>query len=127
MEVRKRYRRLLSVALDEFPHIVAGSSLVGGTALKPRVLRLHLIDESYLDIRLAADGYAFHWERRALDGLLYRWDDAPHHREISTFPHHLHSGSESHVVESPIPINSSESAVRHVLGFIEKRLDENRS
>jgi len=115
------------VALDEFPHIVAGSSLVGGTALKPRVLRLHLIDESYLDIRLAVDGYAFHWERRALDGLLYRWDDAPHHREISTFPHHLHSGSESHVVESPIPINSSESAVRHVLGFIEKRLDENRS
>ena len=127
MEVRERYQRLLSVALDEFPRIVAGSSLVGGTAFKPRVLRLHLVDESYLDVRLAADGYAFHWERRALDGLLYRWDDAPHHREISTFPHHLHSGSESHVVESQLPSDSSESALRHVLGFIEKRLDENRS
>jgi hypothetical protein len=127
MEVRERYQRLLSVALDEFSSIVAGSSLVGGTVLKPRVLRLHLFDQSYLDIRLAADGYAFHWERRALDGLLYRWDDAPHHREIGTFPHHLHNGSELAVVESQLPVDSSESALRHILGFIENRLDENRS
>ena len=127
MEVRERYQRLLTVALDEFPHIVAGSSLVGGTALKPRVLRLHLFDQSYLDMRLAADGYAFHWERRAIDGLLYRWDDAPHHREISTFPHHLHSGSESRVVDSQLPMDSSESALRYILGFIESQLDDNRS
>ena len=131
MEIRERYQRLLLVALDEFPHIVAESSLVGGTVLKPRVLRLHLFDQSYLDMRVAADGYAFHWERRAIDGLLYRWDNAPHHRahhrEISTFPHHLHSGSESHVIESHLPTDSPESALRYVLDFIEKWLNDNRS
>lgn len=127
MEVRERYQRLLTVALDEFPHLITGNVLVGGTALKPRVLRLYLFDQSYLDMRVAADGYAFHWERRAIDGLLYRWDNAPHHREISTFPHHLHSGSESYVVESQLPTDSSESALRYILGFIEKRLDDKRS
>ena len=126
MEVRERYQRLLTVALDEFPHLITGNVLVGGTALKPRVLRLHLFDQSYLDMRVAADGYAFHWERRAIDGLLYRWDNAPHHREISTFPHHLHSGSESHVVESQLPTDSPESALRHIFGFIAKRLNDKR-
>ena len=126
MEVRERYQRLLTVALDEFPHLITGNVLLGGTALKPRVLRLHLFDQSYLDIRVAADGYAFHWESRAIDGLLYRWDNAPHHREISTFPHHLHNGSESHVVESQLPTDSPESALRYILGFIEKRLNDKR-
>jgi len=88
------------------------------------VLRLNLSDLSYLDIRLAADGYAFHWERRSLDGTLYRWDDAPHHREVITFPHHLHNGSESHVIDSQLPTTSAESALRYVLGFIEEKIDE---
>lgn len=124
MEVRTRYQILLTVALGEFSHIVTGSSLVGGTVLKPRVLRLHLSDRSYLDIRLATDGYVFHWERRSLDGTLYRWDDAPHHREVTTFPHHLHSGSESHISDSQIPTNSAESALRYVLSFIEEKMDD---
>ncbi len=127
MEVRERYQRLLTVALDEFPHLITENVLLGGTSLKPRVLRLHLFDQSYLDIRVAADGYAFHWESRAIDGLLYRWDNAPHHREIGTFPHHLHSGSESHVVESQLPTDSPDSALRYILGFIKKRLDDKRS
>jgi hypothetical protein len=124
MEVRTRYQHLLTVALSEFPHLVIGGSWIGGTVFKPRVLRLHLSDRSYMDIRFAVDGYAFHWERRAIDGLLYRWDDAPHHREVSTFPHHLHSGSESHIVDSELPVDSHESALRYILGFIEKQIDE---
>lgn len=98
--------------------------MMGGTVLKPRVLRLNMFDRSYLDVRFAADGYAFHWERRALDGLLYRWDDAPHHREVTTFPHHFHSGSESHVVDSALPTDSDESALRYVLSFIEEMKDD---
>ena len=127
MDLRTRYQLLRIVALDEFAHIVTGSLLVGGTVLKPRVLRLNLSDRSYLDIRLAADGYSFHWERRSQDGTLYRWDDAPHHREVMTFPHHLHSGSESHVIDSQLPTATAESALRYVLGFIEEKIDEYRS
>lgn len=126
MDLRTRYQILRTVAQDEFAHIVTGSLLVGGTVLKPRVLRLNLSDRSYLDIRLATDGYAFHWERRSQDSTLYRWDDAPHHREVMTFPHHLHSGSESHVLDSHIPITSAESALRYVLGFIEEKIEEIR-
>ena len=35
--------------------------------------------------------YSYHWQ--ASEGnLLIRWDDAPHHRHISTFPYHKHLG-----------------------------------
>ncbi len=32
--------------------------------------------------------------------LLIRWDSAPHHRELKTFPYHVHIGSEENVEES---------------------------
>ena len=124
MEVRERYLTLSSLALTEFPRLVSSVVLVGGTTLKPRVLRMHIYDGSYLDVRLAGDDYNFHWERRVLDGMLYRWDNAPHHTEVATFPNHFHSGSESNVIPSRLPLNSSESDLRFVLSFIEKWLDD---
>ncbi len=40
--------------------------------------------------------YAYHVFK---DGTtIVRWDNAPHHRDISTFPHHKHVGGE--IVES---------------------------
>jgi hypothetical protein len=40
--------------------------------------------------------YSFHWQ--GTDGkLLKRWDNAAHHPEIETFPHHIHDGSEDNV------------------------------
>jgi hypothetical protein len=41
--------------------------------------------------------YRYHWQ----DGkghLLKRWDNAPHHPTIETFPDHLHDGAEDQVV-----------------------------
>jgi len=44
--------------------------------------------------------YRYHWQD--CNGLLMkRWDNAPHYRAINTFPHHLHDGSEDHVVSHP--------------------------
>ena len=44
--------------------------------------------------------YRHHWQDR--DGLLLkRWDNAPHHPTVGTFPHHLHDGSEDRVVDHP--------------------------
>lgn len=35
--------------------------------------------------------YSFHWQHP--DGtLVNRWDNAPHHPELETFPHHRHQG-----------------------------------
>src|SRR2546425_10642340 len=43
--------------------------------------------------------YRIHWQRG--DGQLQRrWDNAPHHQEVPTFPHHVHVGLADHVEAS---------------------------
>lgn len=34
--------------------------------------------------------YSFHWQD-SRNTLIRRWDNAPHHSDISTFPHHKHT------------------------------------
>ena len=62
-------------------------------------LRIILKDGSFVDIWFSlklSQRYSFHWERRAIDGKIYRHDNAPHRRwqSVSTFPNHFHDGSE---------------------------------
>jgi len=41
--------------------------------------------------------YSFHWQDAA--GELYkRWDNAPHHPEVLTHPHHVHDGDEANLL-----------------------------
>ena len=40
--------------------------------------------------------YSFHWQTENKE-LIKRWDNAPHHPEIATYPHHVHDGSEDSV------------------------------
>lgn len=37
--------------------------------------------------------YSFHWQQSD-SKLIMRWDNAPHHTQISTFPHHVHKEGE---------------------------------
>lgn len=65
--------------------------------------RLTLRDGTFVEMferfRVKSDGvhiskYSFHWQTS--DGhLLKRWDNAAHHPEIETFPHHVHVGDEA--------------------------------
>lgn len=60
-------------------------------------ISVELIDRSHLFIKelLFPDGskYSYHWQ--STDGkLLIRWDNAPHHPEIDTYPDHKHIGEE---------------------------------
>lgn len=62
----------------------------GGFYIKIRAL---LIDNSELYVREYSDvnerDYSYHWQ----DGkgrLVMRWDNAGHHRDIETHPHHVH-------------------------------------
>lgn len=34
--------------------------------------------------------YSFHWQDQD-DRMIMRWDNAPHHRHVVTFPHHKHT------------------------------------
>jgi hypothetical protein len=60
--------------------------------------RVDFNDGSVLFIRdyLFMDGkrkYSFHWQDKS-GALRSRWDNAPHHRNIITFPHHRHHQDE---------------------------------
>jgi len=81
--------KLRELAASLYPEIVVDAEIVYGK------LRIYLIDESFIDVwilRRLSNRYAIHWERRHIDGTIYRWDNTPHeaYRHISTFPHHFH-------------------------------------
>jgi Family of unknown function (DUF6516) len=109
--------RLRQIAEVEFVDIVL-------EAVIPDIneLRLILTDGSFVDVwfSLKLQGrYSFHWERRALDGKLYRHDNAPHKRweSVATFPRHFHDGSETNVSESYLS-EVPEQALREFLAFV---------
>jgi hypothetical protein len=45
---------------------------------------------------IAVEKYSFHWQNPE-GKLIRRWDNAPHHPEISSFPHHLHDADEVNI------------------------------
>ena len=48
--------------------------------------------------------YSFHWQDAA-GQLLKRWDNAAHHPEVLTRPHHVHDGAEANVrLHGPISV-----------------------
>ena len=90
-------------------------------------MRILFYNGSYLDVwfSLKLEGrYSYHWERRHIDGTLFRHDNAPHMRwrDISTFPKHFHDGSEENVRDSDIP-EQPENGIRYFLHFIREKRD----
>lgn len=56
-------------------------------------IKVDLINDSVVFIKEYVDtierNYSYHWQD--LDGnLIIRWDNAPHHKNIVTYPHHYH-------------------------------------
>ncbi len=85
-------------------------------------VRLVFIDDSYMDIRYPVDSkYSFHWQRK--DEMI-RIDTSPHHRQLLTYPRHIHMGKENNIVEDTITNidNNIEENVKCVLGFVRLRL-----
>jgi hypothetical protein len=109
--------RLKEIAETEFADIVTHAYSPGLNEL-----RIILTDGSFIDLwfSLKLKGrYSYHWERKALDGRVYRHDNAPHKRwrEVETFPKHFHDGSEDQVTGSLIS-DVPEEAVRQYLSFV---------
>lgn len=57
-------------------------------------LKIFFENHSMLFVREYVDEtervYSFHWQDQNNE-MLIRWDNAPHHRHILTFPHHKHT------------------------------------
>ena len=81
-------------------------------------------DTSYLDLYEAVSTelgypvrlhYAYTYVR---DGLrVFRYDNAPHHPEIATHPHHKHNGPEDHLAPADQPsLNQVLAEVEGLLG-----------
>ncbi|MFZ5650716.1 MAG: toxin-antitoxin system TumE family protein [Bacillota bacterium] len=105
-----------------YDDIIKKAELVGiGTASK---IRITFKDASYLDIWFSESGrYSYHWERRHIDGKVFRFDNAPHHVGVNTYPHHVHDGAEDKVTNSWISHDPGQ-AIFQVLGFIRRELDK---
>jgi hypothetical protein len=93
-------------------------------------LRLHLSDGSYIDVwfsRSIPGRYAYHWERRHVDGSIYRHDNRPHASltDMKTFPKHFHDGSDDNMVESHLS-DDPRDALRSFLEFARGKIVERR-
>lgn len=117
------YNELARIAREEFPDIVNAVQVFHRRAATPLKLRLFIRDGTFMDIWLSRDisRYAYHWEQRAVRGLIHRHDNAPDHPEISTFPRHFHDGREDVVKPSDIS-GDPPTALREYLTFVRERL-----
>jgi len=107
------------------------SDIVEDVIVDLNELRIMLVDGSFIDVwfSLKLKGrYSYHWERRFIDGSIYRHDNAPHLRwkDIPTFPKHFHNGSEDIVISSHISDNP-ELALKEFLNFLSKHVKKEPS
>lgn len=122
------YRNLLDIAIIEFSVIIESGEIFFSQSKEPWKLRLHLCDDSFIDIYHSTSGkYSYHWDRRLMSNRIYRHDNAPHKRwrDISTFPKHFHNGSEDVTIASYISDNP-ESALKEFLDFAIKYIMSER-
>ena len=107
-------KKLAEIAEREFPDIVEFTEIM-------HKLRIFIVDGSFVDVWLSErlNRYAYHWERRHIDGKIFRHDNIPHAKWkfVKTSPKHFHNGSEENVIESYISDNPEE-AIREFLTFI---------
>lgn len=83
-------------------------------------LRLIINDKSFIDIRISrtiVNRFDFHWERREVNGTIYRYDNFPDikFKHLKTFPCHFHTEEENKVVEADF----SQDAYHAFIDFME--------
>jgi hypothetical protein len=85
-------------------------------------VRLKIVDTSILEITeifvfdVNKRKYSFQWMTENYE-LKIRWDNALHHQQISTFPHHKHIEQEENIQESEEP------SMIEILEFVRKSIN----
>jgi hypothetical protein len=85
-------KRIIDV---EYHDILAAT----GTDIFRDKIRAYISDGSFVDIwfsKKIPGRFSYHWERRHIDGKIYRHDNFPDPcwKKVSTFPKHFHNGSQ---------------------------------
>ncbi|BBO18674.1 conserved hypothetical protein [Candidatus Brocadia pituitae] len=58
--------------------------------------------------------YSFHWQ--SVDGkLVKRWDNVKHHKEVVTYPHHLHLSNNTVIDSEPMNLKKVLAEIGKVL------------
>jgi hypothetical protein len=112
--------QLRRIAEVEFATIVVQTDVLGAR------LRVLLTDTSYVDVwvsRTLSGRFGFHWERRHLDGRIYRYDNFPYTNwsSVTTFPAHFHDGDQDTVVDAPFSL-TLEQGFRELMAFVQKEM-----
>lgn len=109
--------------LSNYPDLIDGATV---QSLEPSRIRLVFSDGTYMDIRYNDRGrYSYHWQRGG--GETWRFDNAPHHPEVPTYPHHLHYGLSGQVLPSRVKgaslcdVDEVMQLVRRVMGCEARR------
>jgi len=89
-------------------------------------LRISITDGSFVDIWFSTKipgRFSYHWEKRHIDGKIYRHDNFPDPRwkKLSTFPRHFHNGFQERVKESQISDDPVE-AIHQFMDFIQEKV-----
>lgn len=118
-----KYFKNIEKTIEAFDFIIEDHSLTTNALAHDKGTiegELYFNDATTLDFMEAVntaknqkERYKYHY-MDADKNLVFRYDNAPHHRELKTFPHHKHT--ESSVIES------SEPNLNSVLSEIEKRI-----
>jgi hypothetical protein len=64
--------------------------------------RLHFRELVEVQAQVVRRMYSYHYQD-ADAGLIFRYDDTPHHPDLSNFPNHKHVGNETHVIPTTPP------------------------
>jgi hypothetical protein len=114
----------IAILRDLAGEIIAEIELLA--ASNPNLIRLRadLINSDKLHISEAWDEetlirYAYYWLKQN-DELRIGWDNAPHHPQVSTYPHHKHVSTQEN-------INVSKgTSLEDVLRFVKAKLEEEK-
>ena len=94
----------------------------------PEKVRFVLQDKSFVDIRISQrirNRFDFHWERRHVDGTIYRYDNFPDtkFKKLSTYPYHFHEKKEAMAKSSPFRMKLPDAFI-DFMEFVRKNAKE---
>lgn len=112
-----RIKRIVDI---EYARIVVSSEIFHNK------LRIFITDGFFADTWFSTripGRFSYHWEKRHIDGRIYRHDNFPDPRwgKLPTFPKHFHNGSQEEVKESQIS-DDPMKAIRQFMEFIQERI-----
>ena len=112
--------QLRRIAEVEFAEIVVQTDRLDSK------LRILLTDTSFVDVWVSqklSGRFGFHWERRHLDGRIYRYDNFPDTDwgAIPTFPLLFDDGDQGIVISAPFAPNL-EQGFREFMVFVQQRM-----